>query len=244
MFKKADESIDEIFQGRLRIIQKVKGYRFSLDPILLCSFIDLGRTKKVMDLGTGCGIIPMILAKKNESIRIVGIEVQEDLADMARRNIALNHLSDRVEIIHRDMRELHGEIERGSFDLVVSNPPFMRADGGRINPLTEKAIARHEILISLEGLVKCARDFLVQKGRLAIIYPAHRAAHLLFTLRKERFEPKRFRSVHSHRGENARMILVESVLGGGEELELLPPLVIYNDSGGYTEEMKEIYGML
>jgi tRNA1Val (adenine37-N6)-methyltransferase len=244
LFKNKDESIDEIFHGRLRVIQKLKGYRFSLDPILLCSFVDIARTRKALDLGTGCGIIPLILAKKNESIRIVGVEVQEELADLARRNIELNQLSDRVEIIHGDMRDITPDIKRGSFDLVVSNPPFMRANCGRINPLRQKAIARHELLTSIEDVIKCAREFLIPKGRLALIYPAQRTVHLMFTLRDFRFEPKRFRAVHSYRNENAKMVLVESVMGGGEELEFLPPLVIYEESGKYTDEMNAIYRML
>ena len=236
-----DESLDEFFQGRLKVIQKMKGYRFSLDPILLCHFVAPGKGKRVLDLGTGCGIIPLILARRDESLRITGVEIQEELADLARRNVRSNGLSERIDIIQGDLKRIDRVLEKGSFDLVLSNPPFRRPDSGRINPSSQKAIARHEVLVSLEDVVRCGREFMAPKGRLALIYPAYRAVDLFLGLRRERLEPKRFRAVHSHLRSPAKMVLVEARKGGGKELEFLPPLVLYEDSGEYTIEMKEIY---
>jgi len=239
-----DETLDEIFQGSLKVIQKRMGYRFSLDPILISHFVQTDKDQRVLDLGTGCGIIAMILAKRNESLKIIGVEVQEELADLAQRNVILNRLSERIEIVHQDMKEIDWPHEKGSFDLVLSNPPFRRPDSGRINPLAQKAVARHEIMTSLEDVVRCADRLVVPRGRLALIYPAFRTAHLFFMLRKWEFEPKRLRTIHSHLKAPAKMVLVEAMKGGGEELEVFPPLILYGKGGEYTREMKEIYGMI
>ena len=239
-----DETLDEIFQGHLRVIQKRKGYRFSLDSILISHFVTTGKKQKVLDLGTGCGIIAMILAKRDESMKITGVELQGDLADLAKRNVVLNRLSERIEIVHQDIRQIDWLLEKGPFDLVLSNPPFRRSNSGRLNPLAQKAIARHEVTASLEDVVRCAHELSAPKGRLALIFPADRTAHLFFTLKKLGIEPKRFRTIHSNLKAPAKMVLVEAMKGGGEELEIFPPLILYDEGREYTREMREIYNMI
>ncbi|MBW2184480.1 MAG: methyltransferase, partial [Deltaproteobacteria bacterium] len=145
-----DERLDELFDGRLRIIQKKEGYRFSVDAILLAHFSSQLSANSIIDLGTGSGVIPLILARKGTVPTIVGVEVQKEMADMAKRTIALNGFTERVSILHEDLKELRNRFNASSFDLVVSNPPYYPVGDGRINPDEQKAIARHEILAKME----------------------------------------------------------------------------------------------
>ncbi len=221
-----DETLDTFFQGRLKILQKKEGYRFSIDAILLSQFVNIRKDEKVMDLGTGCGILPLVLSKTTRGATFVGVEIQKTLAECATKNVHLNRLEDRISILCQDYRQLRDSFPPGSFDVVLSNPPYRRARTGRLNPSTEKAIARHEIKGALKDLLSIASYLLPNKGRGYFIFPASRAIDLLVGLRHERLEPKRVQLVYPRAGEPAKFLLVESVKSSGVELKMMPPLLL------------------
>lgn len=236
-----DEKLDELFNGRLRIIQKKEGYRFSIDAILLAHFSSLLLADSIMDLGTGSGIIPLILARKTSASTIVGVEVQEAMADMAERTILLNGLADRVSILHEDLRSLRSRFTASSFDLVVSNPPYYPLGEGRINPGEEKAIARHEIMAKAEDVIAISHYLVRPSGFVIIIFPARRMADLLVSIRESGLEPKLLRIIYSHKHDEAKLVVVESIKRGNPDIEIKRPFFIYADGGGYSEDMQTVY---
>jgi len=238
------ETVDEILGGRLRIIQKKKGYRFSLDALLLAHFTVLREADDLIDLGTGGGIIALILAGRVRCGRILGIEIQDQLVDIAKRNVILNGLAGQIEIRPGDVRHPESLCEPQSFSAAVFNPPYRRLRSGRMNPDPEKAVSRHEIAGAASDFLDAAVHALRPDGRAYIIYPATRMVQLLARMRVFRIEPKRLRPVHSRAGGSAVFVLVEGVKGGREGLKVLPPLLIHEEQGGYTPEMEEIFRTL
>jgi tRNA1Val (adenine37-N6)-methyltransferase len=235
------EKLDELFNGRLKIIQKKGGYRFSVDALFLAQFTSQLSAHSIIDLGTGSGIIPLILARKTAAHTIVGVEVQEEMADMARRTILLNELSERVTILHEDLRNMCDCFPPASFDLVVSNPPYYPVSDGRINPTEQKAIARHEIMISLEDLVARAHYLVKQTGSVVIIFPAKRLIDLLSALTLAAIKPRLLRMIYSQKNGEGKLVIVEACKGGKQELEITQPFFVYDSKGGYSEEMQKIY---
>lgn len=222
-----DETLDSFFNGQLRVIQKKEGYRFSIDAILLSEFVTLRPRERVIDLGTGCGILPLLLSRKAETATFVGVEIQGPLVECALKNVMLNRLQDRISILHQDFRTLRSAFGPGSFNVVISNPPYRKARSGRINPSPPKAIARHEIEATLDDLTAMASYLLPHKGRCYLIYPASRLIDLLISLRQERLEPKRLQTVHPYRDGRAVFVLVETVKSSGTELILMPPRILH-----------------
>jgi tRNA1Val (adenine37-N6)-methyltransferase len=222
-----DETLDTFFNGKLKITQKKKGYRFSMDAVLLSQFIKIRKNERVMDLGTGCGILPLLLSHTTKAHSFVGVEIQKGLAECAEKNVVLNHLEDRISILMQDFRELKEIFPPGSFDVVLSNPPYRKYRTGRINPSIEKAIARHEIKGTLEDLISIASYLLPPKGRCYTIFPALRTVDLLMALRDGKLEPKRLQFVHPRIGEEAKFILTESIKTSGVELKLMEPLILH-----------------
>jgi len=241
MLQREDETVDSLLDGRLQVIQKKKGYRFSLDALLLASFIRLGRESSLLDLGTGSGVLALITAMRRPDVRVAGIDIQEDMVEMATRSAALNGLEDRVTFQVGDVRQIRRVYEEESFEAVVSNPPYRKVNSGRINPLGEKALARHEIRGTQRDFLEAAAYVLKPGGRLFVIYPARRLASLIAGMREAALEPKRYRGVHSRCDTAGMFVLGEGCKGGGEGLGVLPPLFIYRDSGGYTEAMEGIF---
>jgi tRNA1Val (adenine37-N6)-methyltransferase len=235
------ETVDAILDGRLRIIQKKLGYRFSLDALLLAHFAALREGDDLIDLGTGSGIIAMILARRFCCGRVLGIDIQEELAAMAKRSVILNGLEGCVEIRRGDIRRPETICGPQSFSTAVFNPPYRRLRSGRINPDSEKAVARHEIAGTAADFLSAAVHALRPKGRAFAIYPATRMVELLARMRERRIEPKRLRMVHSSHDSSAAFVLVEGVKGGREGLKVLPPLFIHEEAGGYTTEMAQIF---
>jgi tRNA1Val (adenine37-N6)-methyltransferase len=233
---------ESLFHGRVKILQKAKGYRFSIDAVILGHHIPLKDMQLGVDLGTGCGIIPLILAHRSSSARLYGVEIQKDLADLASRNVRLNHMEDRITIVHGDMRDFRAYLEPGVVDVVFSNPPYRKVLSGRINPDSERAVARHEIKGTLSDVVSVAEKLLRPSGRLWVIYPAERIADLLAQMRAFRLEPKRLRLVHSRLNLDAELVLAEGRKQGRPGLKVVPPLVVHKEDGGYTEEIKEMIG--
>ena len=227
-----DETLDTFFDGRLQILQKKKGYRFSIDAVLLGQFSRIRKNEKVIDLGTGCGILPLLLSQNTKAHSFVGVEIQKELAELANKNVRLNHLEDRVWILQKDFRELKEAFPPGSFDVVLSNPPYRKYRTGRVNPAMDKAIARHEIKGTLEDLISIASYLLPPKGRCYLIFPALRTVDLLVVLRSQKLEPKRLQFVHPHVGEEAKFILSESIKDSGVELKVIDPLILPGDESG------------
>lgn len=225
----ADETLDTFFHRRIQVLQKKKGYRFSIDAVLLSQFCRIGKDEKVIDLGTGCGILPLLLFHQTKAHSFVGVEIQKGLADLAKRNVMLNHLEDRISILQGDFRKLKTIFPPGSFHVVVSNPPYRKYGTGRMNPAHEKAIARHEIQGTLEDLVSVASYLLPANGRCYLIFPALRTVDLLTALRNQRLEPKRLQFVHPRPREEANFILVESMKASGIELRVMEPLILHAD---------------
>jgi tRNA1Val (adenine37-N6)-methyltransferase len=223
----SDETLDTFFNGKLQIIQKKKGYRFSIDAVLLSQFIKIRKNERVIDLGTGCGILPLVLSQTTKAHSFVGVEIQKGLAECAKKNVVLNHLEDRISILKEDFRKLKEVFPSGSFDVVLSNPPYRKYRTGRINPSMEKAIARHEIKGTFEDLISIASYLLPTKGRCYLIFPALRTVDLLVSLRNGKLEPKRLQFVHPRSGEEAKFILTESIKTSGVELKLMAPLILH-----------------
>jgi tRNA1Val (adenine37-N6)-methyltransferase len=239
LFPSPDETLDSFFDGTLHVLQKKKGYRLSIDAILLSHFIRLQKDENAIDLGTGCAILPLLLSKTTKVHSMVGIEIQEDLADLARKNVELNRLNDRITILHHVFKWLREVFPPGSFHVVFSNPPYRKYLTGRINPSLEKAIARHEIKGTLKDLTRVAAYLLPTKGRCYLIYPASRAIDLLTALRDHQLEPKRLQLVHPRKGEAAKFILVESVKDAGAELKIKEPLFLADPSAPSLPEPEE-----
>ncbi len=238
---KPDETLDDLRLGGLKIIQKKDGYRFSLDPVLLCDFAEVKAGEAVCDLGTGSGVIPLLLASRSVAARIVGVEIQPQMADRARRSVHLNDLQDRVEILEKDLRTLRGDIPSQSFDVVLTNPPYRQPGTGREAPTAERAAARHERAGGLSDFLATASYLLKHGGRFYIVYLADRLAELFDAMRQVRLEPKRLRCVHSRPGDPARMVLVEGRKGGRSGMAVDAPLYVY-DGEEYSVEVLGVYG--
>lgn len=217
-----DETLDEFMGGRLRVIQSGRGYRFSSDAVLLAEFVSTRAGDLVVDLGTGCGIIPLLLLLTRPLRHAVGLEIQPDLAGQAFRNARLNGLAHRMSVIQGDLR--HPPIAPFSADVVICNPPYRQPATGRINPNLQRAIARHELLASLDDILGASRRLLREGGRLAVIYAAVRLVDLLIRMRGFGLEPKRIRLIHPAPEAEAKLVLVEASAGGRRGIRILPPL--------------------
>ncbi|NPU86472.1 MAG: tRNA1(Val) (adenine(37)-N6)-methyltransferase [Syntrophaceae bacterium] len=237
---KEDETLDPICGGRLRVIQAKRGYRFSVDSLLLASFVRLRPGETAADLGAGSGILALILATRPERPFVEALELQPELADRARRSAEINGLGDRIRVREGDVRRTVPILAASSFELVVFNPPYRKSRSGRVNPNREKALARHEIAGTLEDFLASAALLLKEGGRVYAIYPAARAATLITAMKTRGLEPKRLRMVHSRSDSEGEFVLVEGTLGGGEELEVMPPLFLYGEGERYSGEMQRL----
>jgi tRNA1Val (adenine37-N6)-methyltransferase len=232
---------DALFNGKLVVCQQRSGYRFAIDAVLLAGLATVRPNDRILDLGTGCGVIPLILAHRRLGKRIVGLEIQPELVAVAQRNVEVNGFSDRIRIYERDFREISSDFERGGFDLVISNPPYRRLRSGRLNPDGQRAIARHELKSSLADVFRTASTLLGHGGRLSIIYPASRLAHLLVTAHDCHLTPKQLTMIHSDAVSVARLVHLECRKGSGEELRITSPFFIYREDKTYTESMRKLY---
>jgi tRNA1Val (adenine37-N6)-methyltransferase len=225
---------------KLELFQSPTGYRYSIDPFLLVDFINPGNEDKIIDFGTGNGIVPLLLARKSPS-KIIGLEIQTSLLKHARRNILQRGLGKKITLIQGDIRQSQKIFKGSSFNIVVSNPPYRKLNSGRINPNQEKAIARHEILITLSELIDNAANLLCDKGRLVMIFVFERYNELLTEMKQKGLVSKKIRFVCSTSKSSPKMVLVESIKNGGGDPIVEDPIVIYDSNGNYSLEMKEIY---
>jgi len=223
---KKNEKIEELEAKELKIIQAKDSYRFSVDSILLLNFIRIKNYENIIDLGTGSGIIPLLLSSKGKGLSIYGIEIQKDLADMARRSVELNKLQNSVTIIQEDFRKLKNIFKNQQFDVVVSNPPYISLGKGKINPSSSKAIARHELKGGLEDIITVSNYLLKDKGRIYLIYKSAKLIRLVITLKKYDIEPKVIKFIHPWPGKNANLVLVEGIKSGKEELKIEDPIFL------------------
>jgi len=235
---KTTETLDTIKD--IKLYQAKDGYRFSVDALLLEHFISAKRLEKGIELGAGSGIVSILLAKRLKHAKIIAVEIQKELTERARRNVTLNNLDDSIEILGRDIKDLKKAFPANTFDFVFSNPPFRKTRTGRLSVHEERAVARHEIEITLPDLIKAASYLLKHSGKLFLVYHPFRLAELIGLLQKSRLEPKRMRFVHSRAGGEAKMVLVEAVKGSGTWLKVEPPLYIYENDKDYSDEMKRI----
>lgn len=239
---KEGERIDDLELNGLKIIQNPNWFCFGIDAVLLSSFAKVKRKDKVVDLGTGTGIIPLLLYGKYNPEKIVGVEIQTDVAEMAERSVSLNNLNDKISIHKGDIKNCYKDIGINIYDVVVSNPPYKKGNTGLINPEDKKAISRHEILISLDELIFSASRLLKGGGRFYMIHRPERLKDIILGLDKNKFNPRRIRFVHPYVNKKPTMVLVEAVKSGGDFLSIEEPLYVYNEDGSYTEEVLKIYG--
>jgi len=218
-----DEDIDPFMDGRLRLIQSKDGYRFSIDAVFLSEFVTIKPGDVVVDLGTGCGVIPLILLLTKPVGYAFGLEVQKELAHQAARNTVINGFKDKMAVILGDLKHL--SISNRSADVVICNPPYRKVKSGRINPDMRRAIAKHELMASVDDILHAARNILRKKGRLAMIYPAERLVGLVARMRRFTLEPKRIQINYPDLKSSAKLALIEASLGGKPGLEILPPLI-------------------
>jgi len=232
---------DTFFNGLIRVKQSRGGYRFSLDAVVLAHHAVPHSREKVLDLGTGCGIIPLILAYRNPDIRVYGIEIQDELADLAASNVSANHMQKRITVLCRDMRDLKPRMIGGPVDVIVCNPPYRKPNSGRLNPDPQRAVARHEIKVSLIDVLRTARCMLRTAGRFVTVYTAERSAELLSQMHLGGIEPKFLRAIHSRIDAAAKLILVVGIKGARPGTKIGPPLIIYNADGQYSAEIQKMF---
>lgn len=235
------ERLDDLGRGGLRIIQHPGRFPFGLDAVLLAHFAPVRRRDRVLDLGTGCGVIPLLLAARHPEAQITGLEIQAETAEMASRSVALNGLTERIRIDCGDYRQVGRIYGHGQFDLVTINPPYREPSRGHVSPAAARATARHELSSTLADGVAAAAQAVRFGGRVAIVFLPERLAELMQHHQAQRLEPKRLRLVHPRAGRPAKLLLLEAVKGGGPGLTVEPPLLLYAEGSRFTTETQAIY---
>lgn len=239
---KDGERIDDLERNGYKIIQHKDKFCFGMDAVILSGFAKVNEGETVLDLGTGTGIIPILLEAKTDGRHFTGLEIQSESADMARRSVMMNGLADKIEIVTGDILEVDRLFKKASFDVVTSNPPYMNDNHGLKNPDMPKAIARHEVLCTLDDVVQGAEIMLRPGGRFYMVHRPHRLTEIIVNLKQHKLEPKRIKFVHPFAGKEANMVLIEAVRGGKSMVKVESPLVVYKEQGVYTSEIYDIYG--
>lgn len=237
-----DERIDDLQRNGYRIIQKKKGFCFGMDAVLLSGFAQVKEGEVAVDLGTGTGIIPILLEAKTNGKHFTGLEIQEEVAEMAGRSVRLNQLEDRVDIVRGDIKEASRLFGKASFDVVTSNPPYMNDNHGLKNPDLPKAIARHEVFCTLDDVCREASLLLKSGGRFYMVHRPHRLVEIITALKTYKLEPKRMKLVHPFADKEANMVLIEAVRGGKSMMKVEAPIIVYKEPGMYTQEIYDVYG--
>jgi tRNA1Val (adenine37-N6)-methyltransferase len=236
------ERVDDLQFGGLRIIQSRRGFRFGMDAVLLAHFTDVRPGDRVADLGTGTGIVPLLLCGHTRGREFVGLEIQPEMAEMAARSVRLNGLEARVSIVQGDLRQAHELLGYSNFDVVTCNPPYERRGGGVVCQDMAWTLARHEEACTLADVARAAYNLLRQGGRLELIIRADRAVEVLLTLKESRLEPKRIRLICPSVSRSPNLMLTEATRGGNPGVRWEPPLIVYGPDGAYTDELRAIYG--
>ena len=239
---KENERIDDLEFEDLKIIQNTKGFCFGIDSVLLSDFAkNIKKNYTIVDLGTGTGIISILLSKKTEAKKIYGIELQEEVCDMASRSVLLNNLQDKIEIINKNIKNISDTLGINVSDVVVTNPPYKKYGTGLLNEDDSKIISRHEKECTLEDVIKQSFKILKDKGLFYMVHRPDRLVDIIYLMRKYKIEPKEIRIVYSNIKSKAVLVLIKGIKNAGEELKVLSPLYIYNEDGTYTDEVLKIY---
>lgn len=239
---KEGERLDDLHRNNYKIIQNAEKFCFGIDAVLLSGFASVKKGGKVLDLGTGTGIIPILMEAKTEAAHLTGLELQEESAEMARRSVAYNNLGEKISIVNGDIKEASLIFGAASFDVVTTNPPYMTGNHGIVNPNLPKAIARHEIHCTLDDVVRESAKVLKVKGKLFMVHRPFRLVEIINTMTKYKLEPKRIRFVHPYQDKEPNMVLIEAVKGGGSMVKVESPLIVYQEPNVYTREILDIYG--
>lgn len=237
-----NERIDELQRNGYKIIQNPEKFCFGMDAVLLSGFAKVKAGAKVLDMGTGTGIIPILLEAKTEAAHLTGLEIQEESADMARRSIKLNQLEEKIDIVNGDIKAANEIFAAASFDVVTCNPPYMIGQHGIQNPDEPKAIARHEVLCTLDDVVRNAAFLLKPGGNFFMVHRPFRLAEIMTTMCKYKLEPKRMQLVYPYVDKEPNMVLIEGCRGGKSRMKVEKPLIVYKDVNKYTDEIYDIYG--
>ena len=240
---KQGERLDDLQLGGLGLIQDPDKFCFGVDAVLLSDFAKVRQGETVLDMGTGNGIIPVLLAGKTEGKHFTGLEIQADTAEMAQRSVRYNHLEDRVEIVTGDIKEAAAIFKPAFFDVITTNPPYMLAEHGLRNPDDRKAIARHEVLCTLDDIIRESARTLKAGGRFYMVHRPFRLAEILTAMCEAKLEPKRMRLVYPYVDKEPNMVLIEGIRGAKSRMTVEPPLIVYEKDGSYTREILEHYGM-
>ena len=240
-----NERIDDLEINNYKIIQKKDGFCFGIDSVLLSDFAkDIRNGSNVIDLGTGTGILPILLCAKTKINKIIGIEIQEEIAEMAKRSVDLNNLQEKIEIINCDIKNINKFIPKNKFDVIITNPPYMKENTGKININEKKLISRHEITANLEDFIIASKELLKDNGSFYIVHRPNRLIDICYLLRKHKLEPKILRFVYPKINSEANLLLIKAVKNGGDFLKIKEPLYVYNENGNYTDEILKIYNKL
>ena len=238
---KGNERIDDIQIGNLKIIQRSEWFSYGIDAVLLAEFCDTKKGERIIDLGTGTGIIPLLLSEFTSFEKIIGVEIQDEVAEMAKRSILMNSLNERIKIEKMDLKDAPKNLGKGICEVVVSNPPYMSYKEGIKNEHGVKAISRHEIKTTLENVIETASALLKDNGKFYLIHRPHRLVDIFMYCRKYRLEPKLIRFVHPNSEKAPNIVLIKCTKFGNTELKYLNPLFVYNKDGRYTDEIMSIY---
>ena len=239
---KPGERLDDLQRNGYKIIQDPEKFCFGMDAVLLSGFASAPEGGRVLDLGTGTGIVPILMAAKTKASELIGLEIQEESADMANRSVLLNDLQDKVKIVNGDIKEAGHLFDAASFDVVTSNPPYMIGGHGLQNPDAPKAIARHEVLCDLEDVIAAAARCLKSGGKFYMVHRPFRLAEIMVLMHQYKVEPKRMQLVYPYVDKEPSMVLIEGARGGRSRLTVEKPLIIYESQGKYTPEIYDIYG--
>lgn len=239
---KENERIDDLQRNHYRIIQNPKRFCFGMDAVLLSGFAKAADGDRVLDLGTGSGIIPLLMEAKTKAAHLTGLEIQADSADMAARSVKLNGLEDKITIVTGDIKEAVSLFGAASFDVVTCNPPYMTKHHGLTNPQSPKAIARHELLCTLEDVIRQSARLLKPGGNFYLVHRPFRLAEIIVLLREYKLEPKRMKLVYPFIDKEPNMVLLEASRGGKPRMTVEKPLIVYKEPGVYTDEIYEVYG--
>ncbi len=236
-----DEILDDLQNG-LMIIQKKNGFKFGIDAVLLSDFAKDSTSKRTLDLCTGTGIIPLLLSAKTTTPEICGIEIQEEMANVAKRSVEYNKLDERIKITHGDLKDAFSIYGKCCFDKITCNPPYMKINGAVINEKDTLSIARHELMCSLEDVISISAGLLKVKGRFYMIHRPSRLSDIISLMRQYKLEPKKMRFVAPYINKEPNLVLIEAIKCGGAELKMLPTLYVYGENGEYSKEIDRIYG--
>ena len=237
------ERLDELQRNGYGIIQNPARFCFGMDAVLLSGFAKAKAGEKVLDLGTGTGIIPILMEAKTDAADFTALEIQEESADMARRSVAYNHLEDKIKVVTGDIRDASNIFGASSFHVITTNPPYMIGTHGENSPSTAKAIARHEVLCTLDDILRESAKMLMPGGRFYMVHRPFRMTEIICTLAKYKLETKRICMVHPFVSKEPNMLLIEAVKNGKPFVKFEPPIIVYETPGKYTEQLLEIYGL-